>query len=59
MRLALYTLCLLMATGSFAYDLSPGNAFPKLVLPTIEGGESLSIEKFEGERVVLHLFAAW
>lgn len=45
--------------ASRAYDLSPGQPFPKIVLPTVGKGEPLSLADFRGEKVMLHLFASW
>ena len=36
-----------------------GQAFPHLVLPTIDTGEPLSVADFRGEKLILHLFASW
>ena len=36
-----------------------GQRFPALTLPTITGEASLSITEYEGEKVMLHVFASW
>ena len=47
------------APVSFAYDLSPGKPFPNIVLPSVADGRALSMADFQGEKVMLHLFASW
>jgi hypothetical protein len=36
-----------------------GEAFPNLVLPSIEDGSPRSIADFRGQKLVLHVFASW
>ncbi len=36
-----------------------GKAFPTLQLPTIDGQDGFSIERYHGQKVLLHLFASW
>ena len=52
-------LILATAPASRAYDLSPGQPFPQIVLPTVGKGVALSLVNFRGEKVMLHLFASW
>ncbi len=42
-----------------AADWSGGKVFPPIVLPTIDGEQSLSLNDFRGEKVMLHVFASW
>lgn len=39
-------------------EIAEGRPFPAIELPTLTG-ESMSIRDFQGERVILHLFASW
>lgn len=39
--------------------LKEGQVFPRLVLPSLAGGEPLSILDFRGSKTVLHVFASW
>ena len=36
-----------------------GDRFPEIVLPSLEGGEPMSITSFRGHRVALHVWASW
>ena len=40
-------------------DLQEGQAFPVLVLPSLDNGKPLSIEDFRGRKIALHVFASW
>ncbi len=40
-------------------DLKEGQAFPKLVLPSLDAGKPLSIADFHGRKIALHVFASW
>ena len=56
------SLAMSVATGpAFAAppDLSVGNPFPDLVLPSLDGGRAMSIADFRGKKVILHVFASW
>ncbi len=39
--------------------ITVGEPFPKIVLPSIDGSTPFSIEKFRGNKVILHIFASW
>ncbi len=36
-----------------------GEAFPDLVLPSLEDSRPVSLAEFRGEKVILHVFASW
>ena len=36
-----------------------GQAFPDLVLPSLDDGRPLSLADFRGKKVILHVFASW
>lgn len=36
-----------------------GRAFPDVVLPAADDGQPLSISRFRGRKVLLHIFASW
>ena len=36
-----------------------GEPFPDLVLPSLEDGKPLSLARFRGQKVILHIFASW
>lgn len=40
-------------------DISVGEPFPDLLLPSLDGGSPMSIADFQGEKVMLHVFASW
>jgi len=40
-------------------DLKEGQAFPTLVLPSLDAGKPLSIADFHGRKIALHVFASW
>ena len=57
--------CLLLGAGLLAApaatasaELKPGQAFPDLVLPSLDGPER-SIADFRGRKIALHVFASW
>jgi hypothetical protein len=39
-------------------ELNPGQVFPELVLPSLDGPER-SIADFRGRKIALHVFASW
>ena len=39
--------------------LSPGQRFPNLRLPTLEGSELRSLRDYRGKKLLLHIFASW
>ncbi len=40
-------------------ELKVGQAFPALVLPSLDEGAALSIADFRGRKIALHVFASW
>ena len=51
---------LLIANFSWgAISLKPGDRFPEIEFPPIEGGEGVAISSFAGKKLMLHLFASW
>ena len=55
-----FVFLLLMIGSAPAFDLSVGQAFPSLTLPSIKDGtQRLSTDDFRGEKWILHLFASW
>jgi hypothetical protein len=36
-----------------------GEPFPDLVLPSLADGKPLSLARFQGQKVILHIFASW
>lgn len=40
-------------------SLEIGQRFPDIVLPSLEDGSAMSIERFRGEKLLLHIFASW
>lgn len=42
-----------------SYSFEVGSPFPTVSLPSIEDGGPLSVEKFRGKKLVLHLWASW
>ncbi len=36
-----------------------GEAFPDLVLPSLENGRPLSLAHFRGKKIIRHVFASW
>ncbi len=41
-----------------ALELEVGQAFPNILLPSLEGGSG-SIADFRGEKLILHIWASW
>jgi len=39
--------------------LKVGEAFPLVLLPSLEDGEPVSIAEFKGDKLVLHIWASW
>lgn len=40
-------------------DIQVGKAFPLLSLPSLQSGAPASVQDFRGQKVVLHIWAAW
>jgi len=36
-----------------------GEPFPNLVLPSLADGKPLSLARFRGQKLILHIFASW
>ena len=47
------------AAVSAAPDLSVGQPFPNLTLPSMTDGRPMSIADFAGGEGILHVFASW
>ncbi len=47
------------AAAAEAQQLGVGKAFPRLVLPSLDGGKPISIVSFRGQKLVLHIWASW
>lgn len=64
-------LVLLFALAAFAVSLGEvvakpwstgfkiGEPFPSQVLPSLVDGKPLSLARFRGQKVILHIFASW
>jgi len=64
-------LLLLFALAAFAVSLGEivakpsstgfkvGEPFPSLVMPSLADGKPLSLARFRGKKVILHIFASW
>jgi hypothetical protein len=39
--------------------LAPGQAFPTVALPALDGDHPMSVADFRGRKVILHVFASW
>ena len=37
----------------------PGQPFPDLALPSLDGGRPLSVASYRGKKLLLHIFASW
>ena len=48
-----------VTSGGATSDLSPGNPFPLIALPSIKDGEKIEIGEQFGGKLMLHLFASW
>ena len=46
------------STATPSEGLRPGDRFPELVLPDLDG-EPLSVASFRGRKLVLHVWASW
>ena len=58
--IAIVSTVMLSQPNSFAgFDLSPGNPFPVIPMPSATGGELKSVADFRGEKVMLQIFASW
>ena len=44
---------------SQAAQLKVGEPFPTILLPTLDGNRSQSIEDFRGQKLMMHIFASW
>ncbi len=42
-----------------AYEFKVGEAFPNVMLPSLEDGRPGSIADFRGQKIILHLWASW
>ncbi len=51
----------LTSPGAASQPFRPvvGEAFPDLVLPSLEDGRPVSLAEFRGKKVILHVFASW
>ena len=52
---------LVLASVSLGWgrDIQVGEAFPSLVLPSLETGEPASVADYRGRKLVLHVWASW
>lgn len=49
-----------LLVGAMGFDLSPGQPFPRVELPSIANPQDrLSTEGLLGEKWMLHIFASW
>ncbi len=49
-----------MVTGPVqAYEFKVGEAFPDVLLPSLEDGRPGSIADFRGQKLILHIWASW
>jgi hypothetical protein len=51
--------CILMTLPMQAASFQKGQPFPEVLLPSLENGEPLSIGQFQGQKLMLHIFASW
>ncbi len=42
-----------------AYEFKIGQAFPNVMLPSLENGRPGSIADFRGQKTILHIWASW
>ncbi len=42
-----------------AYEFKVGEAFPHVMLPSLEAGRPGSIADFRGQKIILHIWASW
>ena len=43
----------------FEIGMKPGQFFPQLGLPALDGGQPSSVRAFGGKKTLLHIFASW
>ncbi|MCP4249814.1 MAG: hypothetical protein GY778_22455 [bacterium] len=48
-----------MAADGRPSGVEIGQAFPTMILPSLDAGRPASIMQFRGQKVVLHIFASW
>ncbi len=49
-----------MVTGPVqAYEFKVGEAFPHVMLPSLEAGRPGSIADFRGQKIILNIWASW
>ena len=49
-----------MVTGPVqAHEFKVGEAFPNVMLPSLENGRPGSIADFRGQKTILHIWASW
>jgi len=48
-----------MVARASSTGFTVGEPFPNLVLPSLTDGKPLSLARFHGRKVVLHIFASW
>ena len=56
--LAFGSAAILAPAGAQDTGFGVGDRFPEIVLPSLDGGEPLSIASFRGRKVVLHVWAS-
>jgi hypothetical protein len=58
---ALFLLCANFKTGASTdvLALKVGESFPLVLLPSLVDGKPVSIADFQGEKLVLHIWASW
>lgn len=42
-----------------AGEIEVGKPFPKIVLPLLEDGRPASLSDFQGQKLILHIWASW
>lgn len=45
--------------GLRAGEFEVGTPFPKVVLPLLEDGRAASLSDFQGQKLILHIWASW
>jgi hypothetical protein len=58
-KFLLLLLMLAPAVPAAAFELTTGNRFPQVTLPSISTGKEISFKDQLGEKLMLHLFASW
>jgi len=48
-----------LAASAESLSIRVGEPFPAVVLPSVEDGETMSLEAFRGQKLMLHIFASW